>query len=177
MEAKPVHVNRGLLLVLGIILIFVGLGAISVPLIATLAVELVIGWVLLVSGIMQAIYSFWSQAWGRFFLRLLSGLLYLAVGILLLVYPLQGVLTITLLLTILFIVEGLCKIVASIANSSMPNWGWTFFSGILALIIGGLIWGNWPSSAVWAIGLLVGINILFRGWAMIIIATAAGSRR
>ncbi len=75
-------------------------------------------------------------------------------------------------MAILFLVEGLVKIIASVQNRNMPNWGWMCFSGILALIIGGLIWSEWPSSAIWAIGLLVGINILFRGWSLVMLASA-----
>lgn len=165
-------ISRGWLVFLGIILIIAGISAICMPLVASLAVELIIGWVLLVSGLMQVIYSFSSRRWGRFFVRLLAGLLYLVVGLMLVAHPLRGVVTLTLLLGMLFILEGVCKIVASIGNSSMPRWGSLFLSGVLALIIGIIIWNGWPSSAAWAIGLLVGINVLFRGWALIALAGA-----
>lgn len=165
-------VSRGLLVFLGIVLIIAGCAAIAMPLFASLAVELLIGWVLIISGLMQIIYSFSSQKWGRVFLRILAGLLYLIVGLMLVVHPLRGTLTLTLLLGILFILEGVCKIVASIGNREMPRWGALFFSGLLALLIGIIIWRQWPSSAAWAIGLLVGVNILFRGWALITLAIA-----
>jgi uncharacterized membrane protein HdeD (DUF308 family) len=163
-------VSRGWLVFLGIILIVAGIAAIGMPLVASLAVELFIGWILVVSGIMQSIYSFSSRRWGRFFMRLLAGLLYLVAGIMLLVHPLRGILTLTLLLGILFVLEGLCKIIGSLQIRAIPNWGHLFWSGVLALIIGILIWRGWPSSAAWAIGLLVGVNTLFRGWAMIALA-------
>lgn len=172
MNAEAPIVGRGPLLAVGIILIIAGIAAIAMPLVATLAIELLIGWIFVLTGILQMVYSFWSKMWGRFSLRFLTGLLYLAAGVLLLVYPLRGALTLTLLLALLFILEGLCKVIASALNSAMPNWGWMFFSGILALIIGGLIWAQWPSSAAWAIGLLAGVNILFRGWALTMNALA-----
>lgn len=165
-------ISRGWLVFLGIILIIAGVSAICMPLVASLAVEQVIGWVLLISGLMQAIYSFSSRRWGRFFMRLLAGFLYLIVGLMLVAHPLRGVLTLTFLLGMLFILEGVCKIVASIGNRAMPRWGSLFLSGILALLIGIIIWNGWPSSAAWAIGLLVGINVLFRGWALIALASA-----
>ena len=164
--------SRGLLVFLGIVLVVAGIAAICMPLVSSVAVELLIGWILLVSGLMQVIYSFSSRRWGRFFMRLLAGLLYLVVGLMLVVHPLRGVLTLTFLLGMLFILEGVCKIVASIGNRAMPRWGSLLLSGILALIIGVIIWNGWPSSAAWAIGLLVGINVLFRGWALIALASA-----
>jgi uncharacterized membrane protein HdeD (DUF308 family) len=167
--------GKGWLVFLGIVLILVGLAAICMPLVASLAVELFIGWILLVSGLMQVIYSFSSRGWGRFFVRLLAGLLYLIVGLMLVAQPLRGVVTLTLLLGILFVLEGICKIIASIGNRYMPCWGGLCLSGVLALIIGIIIWNGWPSSAAWAIGLLVGINILFRGWALIALASALPS--
>ncbi len=173
MDVVSASVNRGWLLTLGVILIIVGFAAICLPFIATLAVELLIGWVLVIGGIVKAIHSFSSQRWGQPFLRLIVALIYLAVGILMLVYPLQGVLTLTLVLAILFLLEGLFKIIAAVQLRAVLSWGWMFFSGILALIIGGLIWACWPSSAIWAIGLLVGINIIFGGWAMVMISLAA----
>jgi len=168
-------VSKGLLVFLGVILVIAGIAAIGMPLVASLAVELLIGWVLIVSGIMQSIYSFSSRRWGKFFMRLLAGLLYLLGGIMLVAHPLRGVLTLTLLLGILFVLEGLCKIIGSLQIRAVPHWGGLFLSGILALIIGILIWRGWPSSSAWAIGLLVGINILFRGWALITLALALPS--
>jgi uncharacterized membrane protein HdeD (DUF308 family) len=163
-------VSKGPLLAVGIILIIAGCAALVLPLVATLTIELIIGCVLLVGGIMQIIYAFSSRAWGRFSLRLLAGILYLIVGFMLVVHPLRGAIALTLLLGILFVVEGLCKIVGSLMNRAMPNWGWLFFSGVLALLIGIIIWGGWPGSAAWALGLLVGINVLFRGWALTALA-------
>jgi uncharacterized membrane protein HdeD (DUF308 family) len=172
MAAYAEGIGKGWLMFLGILLVIAGMLAISMPLMASLAIGLLIGWVLMGSGIVQIVHAFSSRRMGRFFLRLLAGLLYLAGGIMLVAAPLRGVLTLTLLLGILFIVEGVCKIIASLQNRDMPNWGWLCFSGLLALIIGLMIWNQWPSSAVWAIGLLVGINILFRGWALIMLAIA-----
>lgn len=170
-------ISRGWLVFLGVVLIIAGISAICMPLVASLAVELLIGWVLLVSGLMQVIYSLSSRRWGRFFARLLAGLLYLVAGLMLVAHPLRGVVTLTFLLGMLFILEGICKIVASIGNYDMPRWGSLCLSGILALIIGVIIWNGWPSSAAWAIGLLVGINVLFRGWALIALASVLPSER
>lgn len=176
MDAQLLGPSRGLLIFLGIVLIIAGCAAIAMPLVATLAVELLIGWVLLVSGVMQIIYSFSSRGWGRFSMRFLAGILYLIAGLMLVVHPLRGAIALTVLLGILFIVEGICKIVASIGNREMPHWNALFLSGILALIVGIIIWRQMPGSALWAIGLLAGINILFRGWALTAIALSIPKR-
>jgi uncharacterized membrane protein HdeD (DUF308 family) len=168
-------VSRGWLIFLGIVLILAGLAAIGMPLVASLAVEVIFGWVLLVSGVLQIIYSFSSRRWGNFSMRLLAGTLYLIAGIMLLAHPLRGLLTLTFLIGLLFVLEGICKIIGSFQIRHVANWGWLFFSGLLALLIGILIWRQWPSSAIWAIGVLVGVNILFRGWALTILALALPS--
>ncbi|MCX6356882.1 MAG: DUF308 domain-containing protein [Candidatus Aureabacteria bacterium] len=175
MVVQTEGVSRGLLVFLGIILILAGCAAIGMPMVASLTVELLIGWVLIISGIMQSIYSFSSRKWGKFSMRLLAGILYLIAGMMLVAHPLRGVLTLTFLLGLLFVLEGLCKIIGSIQIRHVLNWKGLFLSGILSLLIGVLIWRQWPSSAVWVIGLLVGINILFRGWALIMLASALPS--
>jgi len=172
MNAISENVSWGWLLFLGILLIVVGIAAIVLPFAATLAVEILLGWVLVIGGILQIIHSFWARRVGGFFLGLVAGILYLIVGFLLLLYPLQGILTLTLLLVILFLIEGICRIISSFQVRPTRNWGWVLVSGIAALIIAFLIWIGWPVSATWAIGLLVGINLIFGGWGMIMLSSA-----
>ena len=87
-------------------------------------------------------------------------------------HPIAGVLTLTMILAAFFVVEGIFKIVMAIQMRSMPNWGWMFISGLIALVLGGLIWVGWPATAAWVIGLLVGIDLIFGGWAMMFISLA-----
>ena len=165
--------NWGWFLVLGILLVVLGSAAIAFPLIPAVAIEILFGWLLIIGGVAQVVHAFQLRQWKGFLLTLLAGLLYLVVGILMLVYPLRGVVTLTLLLAIFFIIEGIFKIVISSQLKAMSNWGWILCNGVIALILGGLIWAQWPSSAFWVIGLLFGINLIFGGWAMIMLSVAA----
>ena len=168
--------SKGWFILAGILLIIIGMAAVALPFIASITIETVVGWILVVGGIVQVIHSFRALSTGRCILRLLSGILYLAIGVMFLVYPLEGVLTLTLLLAILFMFEGLMKITVSLQIRPTPNWGWLLASGIAALVISGIIWAGWPGTAAWVIGLLVGINLMFGGWTMLMLAASAGDQ-
>ena len=157
-------------LIFGITLIVLGAMAITFPLIATLTIELIIGCILVIGGIAHVIHAFGMRAWSGFFSMLLAGVLYLVFGIMMLASPLIGALTITLLLAVFLIAEGIFKIVIAFQFRPLSNWVWMLFGGIAALLLGFLIWAQWPNSAVWVIGLFVGVDIIFTGWAMVLIA-------
>jgi uncharacterized membrane protein HdeD (DUF308 family) len=157
------------LLVLGIILVVVGTFAIGAPLIASLATALTIGALLLAGGIAQLVGAFWTRDWSAFFLILLLGLLYLVVGLLFLRAPGEALLALTLLLACSLIVSGIFRIIGSLMHR-FPNWGWILASGVLNLVLGVLIWQQWPASAIWVIGLFVGIDMIFNGWTWIMLA-------
>jgi uncharacterized membrane protein HdeD (DUF308 family) len=159
-------------LALGILSIIVGIGAIAAPQIATLTVEVFVGWVLLFAGVIQIIHSFYSQRWGNFFLRAIGGILYLGAGALLLQYPIQGIITLTMLVAVIFFAEGIFKVITAIKIPPMSGKGWLVFSGIVSIALGLLIWAKLPSDAIWAVGLLVGINLIFGGTSMVSMALA-----
>ena len=156
----------------GIILILLGAGAIALPLAASLAIEVIFGWIFVISGIVTVIHSFNALNSGKCFLRLLSGIFYLAIGIMFLAYPIQGVATLTLLLAILFTFQGVIKIAVAIRLKPMQNWSWMLVSGIASLLLSGIIWAGWPSSVSWVLGLLVGINLMLSGWTMLMLASS-----
>lgn len=162
-------------LALGIILMLLGIAAIVLPGLATLATTVFIGWILIIGGLAQVIHSFWSRGWGGFFLTLLAGILSIFVGGLMLTYPVQGVLALTMLLGLFFLLQGVFEIVLSVAVRPLSSWGWVLASGIISLIIGFLILANWPTTAAWAIGLLVGIGLFWAGLARVMIALSARS--
>lgn len=165
--------NWGWLLALGILMIILGLLAIAAPVVATIAVQFALGWILVVGGIAQGIHAFMARGWGGFLLQLLSALLYLVVGILLLVNPVGGALALTIVLAVFLIVEGAFKIILALRVRDHGGWGWLLASGLLSLVLGLLIWSEWPASGLWVIGLLVGIQLLFTGWSLLILAFAA----
>lgn len=146
----------GVLIVLG----FVALGAIVA---ASLATVMVIGCLMLFSGIAETIGAFWSWRWSGFFLHLLSGVLSIVVGLMFLRVPIGALLTLTLLLACLLMVGGVFKIIASL-SFRFSAWGWPLLSGIIDLILGVMIWQQWPASALWVIGMFLGINLVFRGF-------------
>lgn len=154
----------------GIIMMILGLGAILLPFIATLTIEALLAGILILAGATQLVHAFKSQQPKGSVLRLLAAALYILVGVLLLSFPRRGVLTLTLLLAVMFAIVGSFKIALSLHLRPFPSWGWLMISGIVALVLGTLIWIGLPGTATWVIGLLVGIELLFSGWSMVIFA-------
>ena len=173
--ATSLHEHWVLFLIEGIILVVLGLIAIIVPPIATLAVELLFGWLFLLSGIMGLITTFWMRDAPGFWWSLLSGVLGIAAGIVLLVWPLSGVLSLTLVLIVFFTIEGIASIMYALEHKLelSGRWGFMLASGIIDLIIAAIILFGLPGSAAWALGLLVGINLTFGGAALIAMALHA----
>jgi uncharacterized membrane protein HdeD (DUF308 family) len=149
--------------ILGIALIVFGTIALGSVVAASLATAVAIGVLLLLGGLAETIGAFWGRGWSGFFFHLLSGVLSIVVGVLFLRSPVGAVLALTLLVATLLMVGGIFKIVAA-GSYKFAAWGWTLASGIIDLFLGLLIWQEWPASALWVIGLFVGINMIFRGF-------------
>jgi len=165
--------NWWLYLLLGIVMVIIGMAAIGAPFITALTVTSFLGLVLVVGGILHAVHAFGQHGAGSVILGLVVALLYIVAGLMLLSYPLRGLAALTLFLAIFFFAEGIFKIVASSQLRAVPNWGWYLVSGIVSLILGIMIWSGWPSSAIWAIGLLLGIDLIVTGFAMIAFAVTS----
>jgi uncharacterized membrane protein HdeD (DUF308 family) len=162
----------GWLLGLGILLSVLGLLLIAAPALGTLAVDLLVGWFLIIGGIAQLIHAFMEKAWRGFLLEPASGVLYLIVGLLLVFYPMAGAQALTLFLAAFLLIEGIVRIAMALRLRPAHGWGWLLFGGIVTVILALLIWMQWPASALWVIGLLVGINLLFTGWSLTMMAIA-----
>jgi len=177
--ATSLHEHWVLYLVEGIILVVLGLIAIVVPPIATLAVELLFGWLFLLSGVVGLITTFWMRDAPGFWWSLLSAVLGIAAGIVLLVWPLSGVLSLTLVLIVFFSIEGIASVMYALEHKRelSGRWGFMLASGIIDLIIAAIILFGLPGSAAWALGLLVGINLAFGGAALIAMALHARELR
>jgi uncharacterized membrane protein HdeD (DUF308 family) len=173
--ASAIHEHWGLFLAEGIILVILGLIAILLPPLATITFTIIIGWLFLISGIVGLVTTFMMRQAPGFWWSLLSGILGVAAGIVLLIWPISGALSLTLLLSAFFIVEGVASIMYAVdhRNQLTGRWGWMLLSGIVDLILAGIIVAGLPGTAAWALGLLVGINMLFGGTAMIGMALAA----
>lgn len=169
-EAKK---NSGLLIFLGVLTVIFGVMAVGAPLIMGVAVSMFVGFLLLGSGIARIVHALKSRQWGTGFWGTIIGLLGVAAGLLMIFRPIVGLMTLTLLLAIYFLVDGICEIIAAFKIKPDQGWGWVLFNGIIALLLGIMIWRQWPVSGAWAIGVLVGIHILITGWTMIILGTGA----
>jgi uncharacterized membrane protein HdeD (DUF308 family) len=173
--AGAIHQHWGLFLAEGIILVLLGVVAIVVPPIATIAFTFVIGWVFLFGGAAGLFTTFYIGRAPGFWWSLISALIGIAAGVILLARPITGALSLTLVLIAFFVVEGVASIFYAIEhrNQLSGRWGWMLVSGIVDLILAAIILSGLPETAVWAIGLLVGINMLFGGSALIAMALAA----
>ncbi len=169
-EAKK---NSGLLVLLGILTVVFGVFAIGTPFITGVAVTLFVGVMLAVSGVTQIVHALKSKQWGTGFWGTVIGLLGLLAGLLMIFRPLVGLVAMTMLLAVYFLVDGVCEIIAAFRIKPDQGWGWVFFNGVVAVVLGLMIWRQWPVSGAWAIGVLVGIHILLTGWTMIILGTGA----
>ena len=174
---SAIHKHWVLFLVEGIILVLLGAAAIILPVIATLAFTLLIGWLFLLSGAVGLVTTFWMRNAPGFWWSLISGVIGIAAGIVLIRWPISGTVSLTLLLIAFFIVEGIVTLMFALEHRAQLSgrWGWMLASGIVDLILAGIIFAGLPESATWALGLLVGINMLFGGSAMIAMALAARS--
>jgi uncharacterized membrane protein HdeD (DUF308 family) len=143
------------LLILG----FVALGSVGIT---TLATAVFIGAILIIGGFAELIGTMWCREWSGFFSHLLSALLSIIVGMMFLRAPIGSLAALTLLLATLLMVGGIFKIVSAV-NYRFVGWGWSLAGGLVDFLLGLLIWQEWPASALWVIGMYVGINLLFRG--------------
>ena len=155
---------------LGILLIVLGFLSIGYAVTATVASVIVFGWLMVIGGVFEAGHAFWRRRWSGFFVDLAIGILYAVVGAMLIVNPLAGAATLTLLIAMFLFISGIFRIVASLTNR-FHNWGWLLLDGIVNVILGVMIWRQWPVSGLWVIGLFVGIEMLFNGWSMLMLGT------
>jgi uncharacterized membrane protein HdeD (DUF308 family) len=159
---QQAHKVWGWYLALGIATILLGAYCIYAEVAATFASVVVIGAVLMISGIAQIVAAFMSRTAGHILLLLLIGVLDIFVGLVLFQHPGFGAVVLTLFLAVLFVFGGIYRFVASLWLQ-FPNYGWVAFSGLVSIALGVLLWMQWPISALWFIGLAVGINLIIAG--------------
>ena len=173
MESKRLIAEKwGWFLALGIVLIIAGLAAIAFPLMGTIAAKILLGWLFLIGGVMMIMHAFQAPGWQGFLWELLIGILYAFAGAYLAFFPFTGLITLALVLSVLFIIEGVFEVIMAMRVRPHDGWGFLLLSGIAALAVGVLIALGLPDSAEWALGLLVGINLLFSGWSYVFLALA-----
>jgi len=164
-----------LLVFQGVVLVLLGILAVVEPVVATITVDFFVGWLFVVSGLVGLAVMVSARNVQVFLWTLLTAALSLVAGILLVWKPVQGAVSLTAVLTAFFIVEGIFQTVASIAYRDVMTrtWGWMLLSGLSDLALAAIIILGWPGTAAWTLGLLVGINLITSGWAILMVAFAA----
>lgn len=153
-------------LVQSALMIVGGVIALFYPILSSFAVVLFLGWVLIISGIVQGISLIGAQNVPHFWLQLISLVLSVIIGVLLLRHPGAGLLTITLLLIVFFMVEGISKLIFALTIRPFPNWGWVLASGIVGILLSFYLWASLPITAIWLLGVLLGIQLICEGAAL-----------
>jgi uncharacterized membrane protein HdeD (DUF308 family) len=174
---KRIHDHWGMFLAEGIILVLLGLIAMTIPLFAGLAATIFLGWLFLVAGGIGLAFTFGARHAPGFFWSLLSSFVALVAGLLLVLHPLQGLVTLTIVLAAYFLVDGILVIAQALAHRQelSGRWEWMLVNGIIDLVLAGLIFTGMPGSFVWVLGLLLGVDLLFGGASLIAIALGARS--
>lgn len=156
----------------GVLLILLGMLAIVSPFIAAVAVNVVIAWLIIFAGVVHLILAFHAHRAGSMLWKLLVGVAYLFFGGYLLIHPVLGVASLTLLLAVLFLVEGVLDIFLFFWMRSLRGSSWVLLDGIVSLLLGWLIYRQWPSSSAWAIGILVGVSLIISGIVRVMLSLA-----
>ena len=168
-ELHRLRENRLWFLALGIALIVFGTIAIGSACVATVATTWLFGFLLLAAGITEIVSAFWAGRWSGMLMHLLIGVLYTIVGFMILDHPQNSAIQLTLIIAIFLIVGGVFRIVFALSER-FTGWGWVLLNGAVTLLLGMLVYKQWPESGLWVIGLFVGIEMIFNGWAWVMLA-------
>lgn len=163
--------NWGWMLVMGILLVVLGFIALVDSVSVSLISMLFFGGVLIIAGILESIQAYRHRGSGWVWLHGFNAVLSLVIGIILVLNPVAGLIVVTFVLGIYFTIAGIFRIVASSALR-IPGWGWSLANGIVTLVLGILIWAHWPVSALWVVGLFIGIDLVILGWSEVMLAMA-----
>ncbi|WP_310821088.1 HdeD family acid-resistance protein [Stratiformator vulcanicus] len=170
---EEVRENSTWYLMIGIVLAILGVLAIGAAALVTGGVIIAVGVMILLAGVLQAGHAFMRKKWKGFFLDLIVGLVYAAIGVLCLIHPFAAAAAITLLIAISLILGGIFRIAAAFAVRP-PHWLLVLINGAVGLLLGVLIAAQWPFSGVWVIGLFVGIDLVFSGMSLIFLSISVG---
>ncbi len=162
----------GTSIVLSIVLIIFGFMAITLPIVSSIGVAIIIGWLAIFAGVAQLVHAFQSKGVGHILWKILVAVFYLAAGASLIARPALGVASLTLLLGIFLLAEGVADVMAYFATRKSGNSAWMLLDGVITLVLGFMIWNRWPSSALWVIGTFVGISMVMTGTTRLMMALA-----
>lgn len=171
--APVVRKNANWLMLLGILLVVLGVIGLGMEVSLTIGSVLFFGFLILAGGILQLIDAFKAEGWKSVLYHILIALLYIAAGIIMITNPLLGAVWMTMVIAAVLIVVGILRIVMGLQLRPLKGWGWTVAAGVAAIVLGAMIFAQWPASGLWVIGLFIAIELIMQGWAMIAIAMAA----
>ncbi|MGE3241069.1 MAG: HdeD family acid-resistance protein [Pirellulales bacterium] len=156
-------------LALGIAMVVLGTIAIGNAVLATLAATILFGFLLLAGGISQIVSAFWAGKWSGTLLHMLIGVLYVIVGFMVIDCPVTSAVQLTLIIAIFLLFSGIFRIIYALSER-FTGWGWVLLNGAVSTLLGFLIYKQWPYSGPWVIGLFVGIDLIFNGWAWVMLS-------
>jgi uncharacterized membrane protein HdeD (DUF308 family) len=174
-ESSTLDKRAGSSPLIGILLIVLGIVGLALPVFSTLVAETWVAFILISAGAAKVVYAFQTRDRGGFIWKLLLGILYVATGIMLFVYPRTGVLTLTLLLGSFLLTEGVFETILAFRLRPQQNWTWALVNGIVTLLFGAIVLFQWPFNAPWLIGTLVGASVLFSGVSRVMLSFDRGS--
>jgi uncharacterized membrane protein HdeD (DUF308 family) len=177
-QTAPVDIFRrvtGVSIVLAVLMIVLGFAAMFKPFAAGMGIALFIAWIIVFSGVVHIVYAFAAHSAGSFLWRTLIGVAYILGGTYLLKNPSIALASVTLVLAVILIAEGVFQLIVFFQLRMLPGSGWILCDAILTLILGGLIAYPWPGSSLWAIGVLVGVNLIVSGFTRLMYSVAARS--
>ena len=169
---KMVRHASGVSTLWGVLLIILGAAAIASPFLAAIAVNAAVGWLILLAGAIHLVLAFRAHGAGSMIWKLLVGIAYLGFGVYVIAHPVLGVVTLTLLLASLFVIEGILDVVLYVKMRPIHGSTWVLLDGIVSLLLCVMIYMQWPSSSAWAIGTLVGVSLIFSGVARVMMSSA-----
>jgi uncharacterized membrane protein HdeD (DUF308 family) len=172
-SATSVEKSRGWFIAMAVVFIILGMMAIIEPMVAGLAVTVLVGWILMLAGVMHLVGAFGAGGAGRVIWQVVLGTIYVIGGLYFLTHPLLGLGTLTLFLAGILMIEAVVRIVAYVSTRGEGGSSWLLVNGLITILLGGMIWRHWPTSSVWAIGTLVGVNLLMSGFSRLMLGTAA----
>jgi uncharacterized membrane protein HdeD (DUF308 family) len=165
--AEAVKKGGGRLVIFGILMLVFGLLSVAAPLLTGMSISMLVGIIMLMAGMTRMIWAFKAPSIGKGILCFLLGGLTFVAGGLMLARPLFAVMSLTILLVAYFMVDGLSEILSAFEARPARGWGWMLLGGVVSLLLGLMIWRQFPLSGAWAIGVLVGVHLILAGWAMI----------
>ncbi|MBN9442468.1 MAG: HdeD family acid-resistance protein [Bosea sp. (in: a-proteobacteria)] len=171
----PLRRNWGWLMAEGIVLIILGVLGLGAVALLSLASAIWFGAMIFVGGVVVLIDAFRHQGWRSRLWHILIGALYLAVGVMTFVNPLLATASLTLLVGAALVATGVLRLIVAFQNRQLPYWTWVALSGVLSLLLGGMILMQWPGSSLWVLGTFLAIELIFQGWAAIALARAIRS--